>query len=104
MLTQFNLLSKNYVLKKCKDWHYLIFFLNLFCVWLNNRWHDDGGAGGGGDWMFNLVQQVVLVKVHEENLASHNYIAEKTDSSIIACPDGCEHCSLILYQNSSGIF
>ena len=54
--------------------------------------------------MFNLVQQVVLVKVHEENLASHNYIAEKRDSSIIAFPDGCECCSLILYQNSSGIF
>ena len=47
---------------------------------------------------------VSYFKVCEENLASHNSLAGKRKSILIAFSDGCECCSLILHQNSSGSF
>lgn len=39
---------------------------------------------------FNLLQRVVLVEVHEENLASHSNVIRKKKENLIAFSGTCE--------------
>lgn len=80
-------------------------FETLFNVWLNNRRHDDDdGVVVMTERVYIQSSAVDCFKVCEENLASPNCIAGKRKSILIAFSDGCECCSLILHQNSSGSF